>query len=235
MNISLILFKYTIKPLTKWAARRALVGRNRSRRELEKGRFTRSEVNRFCNQAWRAFDNQAPDVSKEPTPGSRLNVRLAALTLALLRSLLDAGVERDYAIELIGDTCWNIYRYWGRVGGHFLSRLSSHDPIKDHTKRVGKDSSLPMPFPFNPPGYRARYVPIKDGIGFNIIHCPVAEYFHAHCAEDLAVGTWCMLDYPLAEMLDLKLVRTRTLAAGDDKCDFRWLAATNPDMKVRPA
>jgi hypothetical protein len=33
-----------------------------------------------------------------------------------------------------------------------------------------------------------------------------------------------MLDYPLAEMLDLRLVRTQTLAKGDKRCDFRWLA-----------
>lgn len=229
MDMSLIIFKCAFKPLTKWATRRTFVGRNRSRVKLEKGRFTHSEVNSIHNQVWHTFDSLAPEVSKEPTLGSRLNVRLAALTLALLRSLMDAGIERDYAIELIGDTCWNIYQYWGRVG-HFLARLSSRDPIKNHIKRVGKDGSWPMSFPFNPPGYRARYVPTKDGIGFNVIRCPVAEYFRTNGAADLAVGTWCMLDYPLAEIVNLKLVRTQTLAAGDDKCDFRWLAAINPNL-----
>ena len=225
MNTSLVIFKWTVKPITKWAATRALVGRNRSRCELENGRFTRSEVIRFWNQAWRTFDGLTPDVSKEPTLGSRLNVRLAALTLAFQRSLVDAGIEQGYAIELIGDICWEIYQYWGRIGRSFF-RLSSHDPIKDHVKRVGKDGSWPISFPFNPPGYRAWYVPTKNGIGFNVIRCPVAEYFRTNGAADLAVGTWCMLDYPLAEMVNLNLVRTQTLAAGDDQCNFRWFAAT---------
>lgn len=87
-----------------------------------------------------------------------------------------------------------------------------------------------MSFPFNPPGYRARYVSIEDGIGFNVIRCPVAEYFRTNGAADLAVGTWCMLDYPLTEIVNLRLVRTQTLAAGDDKCDFRWLAAINSNL-----
>jgi hypothetical protein len=34
------------------------------------------------------------------------------------------------------------------------------------------------------------------------------------------------LDYPLAEMGGLRLVRTQTLAAGDKQCDFRWFRAT---------
>jgi len=125
---------------------------------------------------------------------------------------------------LIGDTCWKVYQYWGRVG-RFLGRLSRRHPIKDHAKRIIKDGSWPMSFPFNPPGYRALYVPTKGGLGFNVIRCPVAEYFHTHGSEDLAVSTWCMLDYPLAEMIDMKLVRTQMLAAGDPQCDFRWFSA----------
>jgi ubiquinone biosynthesis protein len=221
MNLILSTFKFIARPVTKWAAHRALVGRNRSRREPEKGRFTRAEVNSLLNQTWHNFDDLAPDVSKEPTVGSRLNVRLAALTLAFLNSLMVAGIERGYAIELIGDACWNVYRNWGRVG-HLLTRLSRHDPIKDHIKHVGPDGSWSMSFPFNPPGYLARYAPTKDGIGFDVIRCPIAEYFNMHGATDLAVNTWCMLDYPLAEMLNLSLARTQTLAAGDGRCDFRW-------------
>ena len=82
-----------------------------------------------------------------------------------------------------------------------------------------------MSFPFNPRGCLARYVATQGGLGFNVIRCPVAEHFHTHGSEDLAVSTRCMLDYPLAEMIEMKLVRTQTLAAGDDQCDFRWFSA----------
>jgi hypothetical protein len=33
---------------------------------------------------------------------------LACLTLSMLQALTAEGIERDYAIELIGDACWKI-------------------------------------------------------------------------------------------------------------------------------
>ena len=225
MSTNLLLFKLVFKPLIRWAVCQALVGKNRAPNEPEKGRLTRPEVNRLIDQSWQDFNELVPDVSHEPTFGSRMNVRLAALSLAMLRSLISAGIERKYAIELIGDACWKIYQYWGRVGRFIGHTLSRRDSIKDQASRVTKDGSWPISFPFNPPGYRALYVPTKGGLGFNVIRCPVAEYFRAHGASDLAVSTWCMLDYPLAEMVGLKLVRTQTLAAGDQQCNFRWFTA----------
>ena len=218
-------FKLLFSPVVAWAARRTLVGRNRASYEPEKGRFTKAEVDRLLAQSWHDFDHIVPDVSDLPTFGSRMNVRLAALSLAMLRNLTNDGVERKYAIELIGDTCWKVYQYWG-LYGRFLGRLTRRHPIKDRNpRRISKDGDWAMSFPFNPPGYRARYIETQGGLGFNVIHCPVAEYFHKNGSQDLAVNTWCMLDYPLAGMIDLKLVRTRTLAAGDAHCDFRWFSA----------
>ncbi|GAB4577459.1 MAG: hypothetical protein Fur0022_01900 [Anaerolineales bacterium] len=220
MNKTPLFFKLVYKPLTGWAARRTLVGRNRSLHEPQKGRFAAAEVSHLLDQSWQRFDELVPDMSQESTVGSRMNVRLAALSLAMLHTLMGAGVERKYAIELIGDICWKVYQSWGWVG-KFI-RLFRHSRLEDTSKRVLQDGDWPMSFPFNPPGYRARYVPTEGGLGFDVIRCPVAEYFHAHGASDLAVHTWCMLDYPLAEMLELKLMRTQTLATGDGRCDFRW-------------
>lgn len=221
MTTNWLFFKLFFKPVASWAAHQVLIGRNHASSQLEKARFSKIEVDRILDQSWRNFDELTPDVSQEPTFGARMNVRLASLGLAMLRSLTTNGIDRKYAIELIGDICWKVYQYWGRVG-RFLGRLSRRDPIKDHMPRIGKDGSWPISFPFNPPGYLARYVATQGGLGFNVIRCPVAEYFHAYGSEDLAVGAWCMLDYPLAEMIDMKLVRTQTLVAGDSQCDFRW-------------
>lgn len=227
MNTNLLFFKLFFKTVVGWAARRAFVGRNRIPSEPENGRFTKAEVDYLLDQSWRDFDELVPDVSHEPTFGSRINVRLAALTLAMLRSLTAHGIERKYAIELIGDTCWKVYQYWGLVG-RFLGRLTRRHPIKDRNpRRISKDGDWAMSFPFNPPGYRARYISTQGGLGFNVVRCPVSEYFNTNGSQDLAVGTWCMLDYPLAEMIDLKLVRTQTLAAGDHQCDFRWFSAAS--------
>ena len=96
MTTNLTVFKLICRPLASWAVHRALVGRNRSPGESEGGRFTDAEVKRLLGQSWRTFDGFVPDVSREPTPGRRLNVRLAALTLAMLRTLAAAGIERNY-------------------------------------------------------------------------------------------------------------------------------------------
>ena len=218
------LFKFIGKPVIRWAAHRALVGRNRSRHEPDKGRFNAAEVNRILDQSWRDFDTLLPDLSRETTLGSKLNLRLASLTIAFYRNLTANGIESQYAIELISDTCWKIYQWWGHIG-RLISRLFHTDPIRDQVRRVKPDGSWPMSFPFNPPGYRTRYVPTNEGLGFDVIRCPVAEYLRAQGASDLAVGTWCMLDYALAEMGGLRLVRTQTLAGDDQQCNFRWFRA----------
>jgi hypothetical protein len=220
-------FRLLVRPLATRAARAAIVGRNRSRLEPERGRFTRAEADTLLRQAWRAFEARTPDVSGLPTLGSRMNVLLAGVTLAVFESLTGAGVERAYAIELVGDSCWRVYRWWGLLG-RLAARLSGRDAIRDQRQRVGPNGEWPISFPFNPPGYLARYVPTEKGLGFDVTRCPVAAYLRAQKASDLAVGTWCMLDYPLAEMIGLRLTRTCTLAGGGAACDFRWFPATPP-------
>jgi len=87
VNTNLLLFKLFFRPVIDWAARRALAGRNRAPYESEKGRFTKVEVDRFLDQSWHGFDEVVPNVSHELTFGSRMNMRLAALSLAMLRTL----------------------------------------------------------------------------------------------------------------------------------------------------
>ena len=58
---------------------------------------------------------------------------------------------------------------------------------------------------------------------FDMVRCPVAEYFRSHDLADLCVQTWCNLDFPLATQWGgATLERTETLAGGGRRCDFRW-------------
>lgn len=47
-------------------------------------------------------------------------------------------------------------------------------------------------------------------------------------AADVCLATWCNLDYALGEMTNQKLVRTKTIAQDDGKCDFRILPMIQP-------
>ena len=94
------------KPIVRGVARRAIVGRNRSRSDPTAGRFTLSQVSRIVNGGFERCERQVPHLPSEPTLGSRQNVLLAALTLSFLEALEADGIERGYAIELTGDICW---------------------------------------------------------------------------------------------------------------------------------
>ena len=219
-----------LRPWVRWAARSAITGRNRSRDDSAAGRFTRKDVDRLLRAAWANFDRLSPQLPREATLGSRQNVVLACLTLSMLQALLAEGIERDYAIELIGDACWKVYAQWGQIP-RLLSRASTRDPAK----RMRMSVDMFLRYPFNQPGYRYRYRDIAEprGRGLDMLRCPVADYLTANGAADLCVGTWCNLDYPLARMWGGELERHGTLAGGAKRCDFRFRAPGPEERELR--
>lgn len=72
-------------PVAGVVARRALVGRSRSRVEPEGGRFTRGDVRRLMTATFRIFGELSPRLHREATPGGRMNLTLACLTLSFHR------------------------------------------------------------------------------------------------------------------------------------------------------
>lgn len=204
-------------PFAQVAARRVMVGRNRSRSDPTVGRFSRAEVTGFITTAFERFEQHAADLPSEPTLGSRQNVMLAALTLSLLEALEEAGIERAYAIELTGDICWRFYRHWGQVTGAATKLLS-----RDRVRRLRLNVNAFLAFPFGQPGYRFDDVAQVDGRSLDMKRCPVADYLGSRGAADLCAASWCNLDYALAEMWGAKLERTGTLVGGASCCDFRF-------------
>lgn len=217
MNITLLKLFY--RPVTRQAARASLVGRSRDRYSPEKGRFTRADADNILKQAWQTYDQLAPFVPQEPKPGNQMNMLLSCVTLACFRVLMATGTEKAYAIELIGDMAWKVYEKWGRFP-ILIARLLARDPREQLRMSV----NMFLRFPFTPPGYVFERLPSTYGISLDMLRCPVAEYFHKQDASDLCIGTWCNLDFALAEMWGGWLERTETLAAGCARCDFRFRA-----------
>jgi ubiquinone biosynthesis protein len=93
---------------------------------------------------------------------------------------------------------------------------------RDRLGRLRFATDLFRSFPFNPPGYLMEDISAPHEVAFDVRRCPVAEYFRRHGASEVCVATWCNLDYALAEQWGGRLERTGTLAAGADRCDFRW-------------
>lgn len=217
MNTSLL--KSFYRPITRQAAHAGLVGRSRNRYKPEKGRFTPTDVDNILKQVWKTYAHLAPKIPREPKFGNRMNMLLACVTLACFQVLMATGIEREYAIELIGDVAWKVYEKWGRFP-IFIARLLTHDPHEQMQMSV----NMFLRFPFTPPGYVFDRIASNDGISLDMLRCPVTEYLQEQEASDLCIGTWCNLDFALAEMWGGWLERTETLSAGCARCDFRFKA-----------
>jgi hypothetical protein len=211
------------RPLAGHAARQVLVGRPRAQQLPERGRFTRAEVNGLLKVAWVRYTETVGKLPSEPTLGSRMNVRLACFTTSFFDALLEINIDRGYAIELVADAAWKVYRLWSTIA-LVLTRLR---PGKTTAlafavaKQGVRQTDVSLRFPFNAPGYLIESVHAEIGTAFDVVRCPVADYFRGQGAVDLCSASWCNLDYALAELTKEKLVRTKTLVRGDDRCDFR--------------
>ena len=137
--------KFVYRPLAARAARQALVGRNRAQRSPDRGRFTRADVDTLLKTAWGDYAERVVKLPPEPTVGSRMNVKLACFTMSFFNALLGIGTERAYAIELVADAAWRVYRLWSshRLGAgprdarkDHLARLRRHKPWRSAWARV---------------------------------------------------------------------------------------------------
>jgi hypothetical protein len=215
--------KVVYQPIARRAALRALVGRVRDRAAADRGRFTRADVKRMLEGAWRRYDEGSMQLAQQPTLGSRMNVRLACFTYSFFEELLSSGPERTYAIELVADATWSVYETWVRAASAGARLAVGKTAALAFAARDARRGTVSLRFPFNAPGYVVQAVHADEGTAFDVVRCPVATYFRERGAADLCLASWCNLDFPLSEMTRQRLVRTRTLVEGADRCDFRVL------------
>jgi len=208
----------------KSVMRGTLVGRNRSRANAALGRFTRRDCNRLVAATLVHYSRLAATVPPHPNLGSRITVRLGGVLLAAcLDAMLEEGLERDYAIELIGDMAWRIYRRWGQAASLLVAPFE-RDPVRRIRLAVG----LFLYFPFGGPGYQREDIPDPSARRFNIASCPTSAYLVPRGAADLMLKAGCNLDYALAELWGGRLERGGTIAEGCAHCAFRFVGGVPP-------
>lgn len=211
------LIKIVINPVIRNAISRTLVGRIKCSEIVENERFTKSDVKVLLKRTWYNFDNLSTDLPKEPTLGSRISILLACITLSFYKALVEYGVTKKHSIQLVRDVSWLIYRKFGYIP-LIISKLISRNKLK----RIKICTSLFRKFPFNPPGYDMKDVNCVNEVAYDVLKCPVANYFMKIGELEFCSGTWCDLDYSLAQLWGGCLERTSTIANGDDRCDFRF-------------
>jgi ubiquinone biosynthesis protein len=208
--------KALLKLLVTPAARRAL-----------RGSLRPAEVAPALRATWRIYDQIVPSIPKESTWGGRLMVRLAACAISLYRALLRMNVPGEEAARLVSTAAWLVYEKMA-LAPRVLAALVARDPLR----RLRIATDLFRWFPFGPPSYRMADVPAEAGVvAFDVLRCPVAEFFRQEGHPELCVRTFCDLDFPLARSWGASLERTGTLAGGAGRCDFRW--RTPPRARAR--
>lgn len=179
-------------------------------------RFSKEEVGRITRSALDDFAAERPALSAE-TGGARVMVHLAALSLGLYRAL-SARVEEAAARRLTASVTWRLLRSLVAIPTAVAALTAPAGA--DRLRRV---TDLVRRYPFGPPGYQV--VDVADAgcpAAFDVLRCPVADYFRTRGLADLCVELFCDLDHRLAAEWGVELARARTLASGQDRCDFRW-------------
>ena len=198
-----------------WVAGRTLIGRARCPTKPETGKFSRAETDGILKQARVLFDQQARKMQQKPNVDRNLIV--ACATLSLFQALMTTDVERKYAIRLCSDVASRIYKTWG-TWPRLIARLCSFGPLK----RLRICVNTVLSFPCSVPSCAHDRRDTDYEIVINIHRCPAAEYFRENRAADLCVGSWCNLNYALAESWGGKLEHKGTLAGGDPRCHLHF-------------
>jgi hypothetical protein len=135
---------------------------------------------------------------------------------ALYRAVQDHGMSQAEAAVLVETIMWDAFQ--PVTAGLFkLSRLRS---AKRET-RVKWLLGMMIRRLFTAP-FCHRTVPSKTGVEFDVLVCPLADYFKDQGVPELTEPAAGNLDYRMAREWGAELVRTQTIADGAAHCDFRF-------------
>jgi ubiquinone biosynthesis protein len=175
-------------------------------------------VQTILDETWARYRDIEQQIPVLTQLGPTINVRLAGATLAMYETLLSAGHSNVEALAIFKRISWAIYDKMGDLPMIAATALTS-----DPHNRMKLATQMFRTFPFSSPDYLMVDIPSAGNVvGFDVLTCPVAEFFRSHGREELCRETWCELDFPLAEKWGGELERTTTIAEGADRCDFRW-------------
>lgn len=232
------ILKRFYRRLVRQAAYQIALGRMKEPGVPEEGRFLRHEIDAILAETWRNVDKLLPAAHLErlPTWGNRHNVFLAVITVAAYQAFRNAGLEKDYAIEIFADIGWKLYSRFLTLP-RFLARLVTRDP----QRQVNFILRLLLRFPFSAPGrpgYEVEAWAEPGRFCTNWTHCPPYAFVRDHVAAQGDNGeieafskSWCWYDWAFAyAMVDGThdthghYERPHTLSAGDPLCNMCWYA-----------
>ncbi|MDH3754890.1 MAG: hypothetical protein OEU32_13555 [Acidimicrobiia bacterium] len=225
-----------LTPPVRWfmrhQLRRAIGGRPIDPAAPQRGRFTRRDIDQIVDMTLVGYDDLVglAHLDRLESVGNRLNVRLAVVTVALYRVLLDLGVSRSHACDLVSDAGWRLYSL-GTRPLLAMARLRT----ADRQARVATVLGWLLRFPFAAPGRPGYEVDVwndDDAMYTTWTWCPPQAFVRHLVSEHDDRGdleafrtSWCSYDWALNDVLaggfgDYS--RPQTMSRGDPQCDMRW-------------
>ncbi len=148
--------------------------------------------------------------------GLTLFLRYMEWDNALYRALQEHGMTQAQARQIVEQINWEIFGA-GTAASFALSRLRS----PHRQTRVQWILDLLFFVLFTKP-FRKQSVPSDHGIAFDVVSCPVADYFHQQGIPELTRYAACNLDHRMAQVWGVSLERSQTIGEGQAHCDFRF-------------
>lgn len=155
---------------------------------------------------------------KRPRYGVGLNLlmRYMEWSAALYGALREAGFSEHLAGQMVEATNWAAIGPASALSFRF-SRVASNNPVvrgRWITDRL-------FGFLFTAPFRRVTYDSPAE-IAFDVLACPLAQYFKERRLPELTRYAACRLDHHMARQWGLVLQRQTTIANEFPLCDFRF-------------
>ncbi len=150
--------------------------------------------------------------------GINLMLRYMEWDCALYRASREEGMTESNAKAVIEKINWAAFGPMTRTSFQ-LSRLRSRHLLA----RVKWVVDLMFLFIFTTP-FRRKIHPTSDAVAFDVVVCPLAQYFKDQGVPELTHSAACSLDYQMANDWGVTLHRSQTIAAGDPLCNFQFRA-----------
>jgi L-2-amino-thiazoline-4-carboxylic acid hydrolase len=148
--------------------------------------------------------------------GLNLMLRYMEWDCALYRASREEGITESSAKAMIEKINWAAFGPMTKTSFQ-LSRLRRRHLLP----RIKWVVDLMFLIIFTTP-FRRNIHSTSNAVAFDVVVCPLAQYFKDQGVPELTLSAACSLDYQMANDWGVTLHRTQTIAAGDPLCNFQF-------------
>lgn len=174
-----------------------------------------------CREAKAGFEKLLPElpyIGGDNHPGTKW-ILLAGHWLAFFRPMKAKGCSTQDSARMMYDL---YVEYLDTLSPDEMKKRGEMRFSESYLQALKKRADNKTRF--NENDWLSNFIP-GDGndfdYGYDYVHCPCSAYFKTHDAGQLA-PFFCLLDFPEHKRMETGLIRMKTLAQGDDVCDFRF-------------